>query len=62
MVGQARGGLRGEHVGQHVRQVAEHGHEPVVRLGVDRHRPRADVDDEAVQALVEQPLGVRAAA
>ena len=39
---QPRGGLRGEHVRKHVRQVAEHGHEPVVGLGVDGHGPRAE--------------------
>ena len=36
-------------------QVAEHGHEAVVRLGVHRHRPRPNVHHEAVQPLVEQP-------
>ena len=43
VLGQPRGGLRDEHVGQHVRQVAEDGHEPVVGLGVDRDRPGAEV-------------------
>ena len=57
-VGQPRGGLRGEHVGQHVRQVAEHGHEPVVGLGVHRHRLRAHVHHEAVQALVQEAAGL----
>ena len=47
----------GEHVGEHVRQVAEDGHQPVVGGGVDGHRPRAHVD-EPVQALVEEPAGL----
>jgi hypothetical protein len=29
-----------------VREVAEHGHEPIVRLGVDRDGPRAEVHEE----------------
>jgi hypothetical protein len=58
VLGEARGRLRGEHVGEHVRQVAEHGHEPVVGLGVDRHGARAQLHHEAVQALVEEPAGL----
>ena len=54
LLGQPRGRLRDEHVGQHVRQVAEDGHEPVVGLGVDRDRAGAELHDEAVQALVEE--------
>jgi hypothetical protein len=52
-------GLRGEHVGEHVREVAEHRDEPIVGGRVERDRPRAHVDHEAVQPLVEQPAGVR---
>jgi hypothetical protein len=52
-------GLRDEHVGEHVRQVAEHRDETVVGLGVERHWPRPHGDHEPVQALVEQALGLR---
>ena len=45
-------GLAHEHVGQHVRQVAHHGHHAVVLLRVDRHRPRADLAEERVQQLI----------
>ncbi len=55
---QPSGGLRGEHVREHVRQVAEHGDEAVVRLGVHGHRPRSHVHHEAVQPLVEQAAGL----
>ena len=55
MLGEARGGLRGEHVGEHVREVAEDGHEPVVCLRVHGHRPGAHVHHEAVEPLVEEP-------
>ena len=47
-------GLGDEHVGQHVRQVADRGQQPVVGVGVDRHRAGAERDDQPVQALVEQ--------
>ena len=40
-VGQPRGGLRGEHVREHVRQVAEDGHEPVVRVSASTATGRA---------------------
>ena len=40
---QPLGGLGHQHVGQHVRQVADRRQQAVVGLGVDRHRPRAEV-------------------
>ena len=42
-----------EHVREHVRQVRDARHHAVVRLGVDRRRLRAERDEQAVQALVE---------
>jgi hypothetical protein len=54
VLGEARRRLRGQHVREHVREVAEHGHEPVVRLGVHGHRARAHVHHEAVEPLVQE--------
>ena len=48
-----RGGLADEHVGEHVREVADRRHQPVVGLGVDRLRPRAQVGDRPLQAVVD---------
>ena len=47
-----RRGLLDEHVREHVRQVADRRHQPVVRLGVDRLRAGADVGDRALQPVV----------
>ena len=48
-----RGRLLDEHVGDHVRQVADRRHQPVVGLGVDRLRAGAEVGDRPLQAVVE---------
>ena len=42
-----------EDVGDHVRQVADRRHQPVVGVGVDRLRAGAEVGDGALQAVVE---------
>ena len=42
-----------EHVGDHVREVADGRHQPVVGLGVDRLRAGAEVGDRALQAVVQ---------
>ena len=42
-----------EHVGEHVRQVADRRHQPVVGLGVDRLRARAQVRDGPLEAVVD---------
>ena len=59
---QRGGGLGDEHVGEHVGQVRDGGQDPVVGLGVDRRRARAEPAQEAVQALVEHSRGVDARA
>ena len=48
----AAGGLLDEHVREHVRQVADRRHHPVVGLGVDRLRAGAELGDRALQAVV----------
>ena len=52
-------GLGHEHVGEHVRQVRDRGHQAVVGLGVDRGRARAEVGQQPVEAVVEDALGAR---
>ena len=47
-----------EHVGEHVRQVADRRHHPVVGLGVDRLRPGAELGDGALQAVVVEAARV----
>ena len=51
------GGLRGEQVREHVRQVRDVRHQPVVGLGVDRRRVRTEATQQRVQALVEHADG-----
>ncbi len=47
-----RAGLVQEDVREHVREVARHGHQPVVRSRIDGHGNGAERGDEAVQELV----------
>ena len=49
--------LADEHVGDHVRQMADRGHQSVVSLGVDRLDLRAQAGDRALQPVVEHPAG-----
>ena len=49
-------GLGHEDVRHHVGQVADGGHHPVVDVGVDDLRPRAEPGEQAVQALEEGSL------
>ena len=51
------GGLADEHVGEHVRQVRDARHEPVVGVGVDGGGTRAEATEQAVQTLVEHAGG-----
>ena len=55
-----RGGLRDEQVREHVRQVRDARHQPVVGVGVDRRGLRAEAREQAVQALVEHAGGAAA--
>ena len=55
----ARAGLVCEDVRDGVRQVARDRHEPVVRAGVDRDRPRAEAGDEPVHRAVVGRVGGR---
>ena len=52
-----RGGgrLLDEHVGDHVREVAHGGHQPIVGLRVDRLGTRAEVRDRPLEAVVVHP-------
>ena len=52
-----RGRLLDEHVGDHVRQVADGRHQPVVGLGVDRLGTGAQVGDRPLEAVVEKAAG-----
>ena len=52
-------GLGDEHVGEHVREVRDRRHQAVVRVGVERRRPRAEAGQQPVQALVERAAGAR---
>ena len=45
--------LLDEHVGDHVRQVADGRHQAIVALGVDRLRPGAEVGDRALEPVVQ---------
>ena len=51
------GGLGDEQVGEHVRQVRDAGHQPVVGPGVDRLRARPEAAEQPVQTLVEDTRG-----
>ena len=51
-------GLSHEHVGEHVRQMADDGHETVVLVGVDCDRARADLAEKAVETAVGLGVGV----
>ena len=53
LLGRGRRGLANEHVGDHVGDVADRRHQPVVGLGVDRLGPGAEVGDRSLQAVVE---------
>jgi len=53
------GGLRDEHVREHVRQVRDRGQQRVVGLGVDRGRAGTEPVQEPVQPLVEDSRGAR---
>ena len=57
LLAERRRRLGDEHVGEHVRQVADRRHQPVVGLGLDRLRPGAHVGDRALHPVVEQPAG-----
>ncbi len=54
-----RAGLVQQDVRERVRQVARHRHEPVVRAGVDRDRPRPERRHESVQEAEALRLGRR---
>ncbi len=54
---EGRRGLADEHVGEHVREVADGRHHPVVSLGIDRLRPGPEAGDRALQPVVVQPAG-----
>jgi len=45
--------LRGEQVGEHVRELRYARKQAIVRVGVDRRRPRSHAREQAVQALVQ---------
>ena len=51
---QLRRRLADEDVGDDVGEVADGRHQPVVGLGVDRLRPRAEIGDDPLQRVVEE--------
>ena len=55
--GEQSDGLGDEQVGEHVRQVRDAPHQPVVGVGVDRLRPRPEAAQQPVQTLVEDTGG-----
>ncbi len=59
LLAERRRRLRHQDVGDHVREVADRRHQPVVRLGLDRLRPRPDVRDRTLHAVVEHASGAR---
>ena len=57
LLAEQAGGLGDEQVGEHVRQLRDARHEPVVGVGVDGLGARAEAAEQPVQALVEDAGG-----
>ncbi len=57
LLGRRRSRLLNEHVGDHVRKVADGRHQPVVGVGVDRLGTGAEVGDRALEPVVQEAAG-----